>query len=277
MTSLRKNKNLSASFDPKPTVVAPPSGKRRSAHQALLFGLTQNKRALASIAGLIVIGLLLVGVVFFYTDLTWSGVTTWIDGVDPIAALPLMALLPVVGFPISVVYLFAGARFGPVGGGVVVTIVTAVHLLATYGIARSFLRGPLQRFIERKHLPLPHIPEDEQAAICVIAALVPGLPYVMRNYLLALAGVRFRYYFWVCLPIYVARSYVTILLGDMSSNFNLHKVMILVGVDVLKVGICAFVIWRLREHHRKYHGHEHEHGEHGSGPDALPPPNAAAK
>jgi uncharacterized membrane protein YdjX (TVP38/TMEM64 family) len=277
MASLRKNKILPSRLDVKPFVSPTPPVKTRSAHHALLFGLSQNKRALASLVGLVIIGLLIVGVVFLYTDLTWSGVTGWINGVNPVAALPVMALLPVVGFPIAVVYLFAGARFGPIGGGLVVTFVTAVHLIATYAIARSFLRAPLQRFIERKHLPLPHIPEDEQAAICLIAALVPGLPYVLRNYLLALAGVRFRYYFWVCLPIYVARSYVTILLGDMSSNFNLHRVMILVGVDVLKVGICAFVIWRLREHHRKYHGHEHAPAEHRSAPGALPPPNAAGK
>jgi uncharacterized membrane protein YdjX (TVP38/TMEM64 family) len=264
--------------EPKVTLAGPRQrlvARKRSAHHALLFGLTQNKRALATIAGVVVIGLLTLGLLFLYTDITLSSVTDWIDGLNPIAVLPLMALLPVVGFPIAVVYLFAGARFGPLWGGVVVLGITAVHLILTYAIANSFLRKPLQRLIERKHQHLPQIPVDEQAAICVIAALVPGLPYVIRNYLLALAGVQFRYYFWVCLPIYVARSYVTILLGDMSSNPNTHKIMILVAVDVLKIAICAFVIWRLREHHRKHHGHEHE--EHGPEPDGLPPPNAAAK
>ena len=136
------------------------------------------------------------------------------------------------------------------------------------------MRAPLQRFIERRHTHLPHIPEDEQAAVCVIAALVPGLPYVVRNYLLALAGIKLRYYFWVCLPIYVARSYVTILMGDMSSDPTRNKIIVLVIIDVLKVAICALVIWRLRVHHRKYHGHEHEHHDDSGG---VAPPNAAAK
>src|SRR5215217_2078035 len=159
--------------DPKVTPVAPRQrlvARKRSAHHALLFGLTQNKRALLTIAGVVVIALLTVVLLFIYTDITLSGVTAWIDGLNPLAVLPLMALLPVVGFPIAVVYLFAGARFGPLWGGVVVTVITLVHLLATFAIARSFLRAPLQRYIQRKHLHLPQIPEDEQAAICVIAA-----------------------------------------------------------------------------------------------------------
>jgi uncharacterized membrane protein YdjX (TVP38/TMEM64 family) len=160
----------------------------------------------------------------------------------------------------------------------VVAGITAVHLVGTYLIANSVLRAPLRRWIERRHLHLPEIPEDEQAAICVIASLVPGLPYVVRNYLLALAGVRLKYLLVVCLPIYVVRSYVTILLGGMGAEPDTRRIVILLGIDALKAVICALVIWRLRVHHRKYHGAEHEARDwSGPGPDALPPPNAAAK
>lgn len=255
---------------------APPPRRRRgkdSAHHALLFGIAKNKRAIWTVAGLAAICLGAVGLIILYTDLSWSMVTDWIDRVNPVAALPLMAFLPIAGFPIAVVYLFAGARFGPLWGGVVVAIVTAIHLLGTHLVARSFLRAPLQRWIEKKQKRLPQIPEDEQVAVCVIAALVPGLPYFVRNYLLALGGVKLKYLFLVMLPMYVARSYVTILLGDMGNDPTRQKLFILLAVDVLKVGICALVIWRLRVHHRKFHGPEHDAHE----PDALPPPNAAAK
>jgi uncharacterized membrane protein YdjX (TVP38/TMEM64 family) len=250
---------------------------RRTAHHTLLFGLSKHKK---QAWWLVVLAVAAVAVVFFvlrYTNLTYAEVLEWIAGLNPLAVVPLMALLPIVGFPISVVYLVAGARFGPVLGGVVVTVVTTVHLLGTYLIARSFLRAPLQRFIERRHAHLPEIPVDEQAAVCLIAALVPGLPYVVRNYLLALAGVRLRYYLGVCLPIYVARSYVTILLGDMTSDPSRTKIILLIIVDILKVAICALVIWRLREHHRKYHGHHEPEAGSGPAPAAVVPPSAAAK
>jgi uncharacterized membrane protein YdjX (TVP38/TMEM64 family) len=249
--------------------------RKRSAHHALLFGVSQNKRAIWSALAIAVLAIGAISGILFYTDLSWASVMDWIDELNPVAVLPLMALLPIAGFPIAIVYLVAGARFGPLGGGIVVAAITAVHLAGTYLITRTFLREPLKRFIQRRHVHLPEIPEDEQAAICLIAALVPGLPYVVRNYVLALADVKFRYYFWVCLPIYVVRSYVTILLGDMGNEPNRNKIILLVLIDAVKVAICAFVIWRLRVHHLKYHGH-HD-AEILPAADAVAPPSAATK
>ncbi len=244
---------------PPETPAAPASPRRSpSARHALLFGLVKNRRAMWTV-GLVVAGVIAaVALIVLYTDVSWSGMMDWIGGLNPIAVLPLMALLPIAGFPIALVYLFAGARFGPVWGGVVVAAVTAIHLLGTYVVARSFLREPLKRFIERRHLRFPEIPPDEQVAVCVIAALVPGLPYFVRNYLLALGGVRLKYFFTVVLPIYVARSYVTILLGDMGSDPSSRRILILIVVDSVKVAICGLVIWRLRAHHRRYHAQEHD-------------------
>jgi uncharacterized membrane protein YdjX (TVP38/TMEM64 family) len=251
------------------------SRRNESAHHALLFGITKNRRALWTVATVTVVVIAAVALILLYTDLSWANVTDWIHRVDPVVALPLMAVLPIFGFPIAIVYLFAGARFGPIGGGLVVAVITAIHLAGTHLIANSFLRNPLRRWIERKHQHLPEIPEDEHAPVCLIASLVPGLPYFVRNYLLALGGVKLRYLFMVCLPIYIARSYVTILLGNMGSEPTTQKLLILLGVDGLKVAICAYVIWRLRTHHRKFHGPEHDHRDHEH--DVLPRPNAAAK
>jgi uncharacterized membrane protein YdjX (TVP38/TMEM64 family) len=250
----------------------PPAGvQKRSAHHSLLFGVVKSRRAVWTLIAVASVAIATVSLLILYTNLSWANVSDWMDDLNPAVVLPLMAVLPIAGFPIAVVYLVAGARFGPVWGGVVVAGITVVHLLGTYLVARSFLRAPLQRFIERRNAHLPEVPEDEQAAVCLIAALVPGLPYVVRNYALALAGVRLKYYLGVCLPVYVARSYVTILLGDMTSDPTRTKIIVLVIVDILKVGICALVIWRLRVHHRKYHGH------HDDAPDAVAPPNVAAK
>lgn len=193
---------------------------------------------------------------FLLRDFDWQRITDVIDRMHPAAVLPFMAILPIFGFPIMFVYLFAGARFGPWVGGLVVAGVTAVHLLASYFIARGFLRGPVQRFIERRHHHLPQVPPDEGPAVALVAALVPGLPYFVRNYALALAGVRLRVYFWVCLPVYVARSYVSILLGDLSSDPSRRGLIIIVVIDVIKVAICALVIAWLRQHHRKHHAHD---------------------
>lgn len=229
----------------------------------LLFGGgKKQKQAIGLLAVGVVLLLSAIGLVIFYTDIEWATITDVLNGLNAWAVLPVMAILPIFGFPISVVYLFAGLRFGPLWGGVVVAGVTAVHLIGTYAIGRSVLRGPLHRYIERKHVHLPQVPPDEHVPVAVIGALVPGLPYFVRNYLLVFAGLSFRSLFWVCLPMYVARSYVTILLGDMGTDPSRSKFLILAIVDVVKVAVCALVIWRLRVHHRKFHGHSGP----GSGP-----------
>ncbi len=209
----------------------------------------------------------------FFTSFDWRAVTHQAtDAIGGLEALPLiaaMAILPVFGFPIMPVYVVAGVRFGLVGGGAVVAFATAVHLLGSYLIARSFLRHPVERLLGRWHARLPHIPRDEEPAVALIAALIPGLPYFVRNYLLALAGVRLWVYMSICLPIYVARSYVSILLGDFGADDPGGKqFFIIAAFELLKVVICGLVIWWLREHHRRVHGHEHDRDH--DHPEAAP-------
>lgn len=253
---------------PQPHLHAARHGRHSSVRHFLELGQVKRSR-LKWLAGAVVLILAATVAAFLaLRDFDWQRVTDAINRLHPAAVLPFMAVLPVAGFPIMFVYLFAGARFGPVLGGVVVAGVTAVHLLATYFIARSFLRRPLERFIERRHRHLPQVPEDEGPAVALVAALVPGLPYVVRNYALALAGVKFRVYFWVCLPVYVARSYVSILLGDLSSDPSRKGLFIIIAIDVVKVAICALVIAWLRQHHRKFHAHDH---------DAAVPPTGAGR
>lgn len=165
-----------------------------------------------------------------------------------------MATLPVTGFSVGVIYLVAGAKFGPLLGGVAVAGATACHLVLTHWISRSFLRAPLLRLLERRGHRLPEIPAGENGAVSVMAALVPGVPYFARNYLLALSGIPLRTYFWICLPIYVARSYVTIFLGDLSGDPSRQRLVVLVLVYVAKLAVCAYLLARLR---KRYKGRGH--------------------
>jgi uncharacterized membrane protein YdjX (TVP38/TMEM64 family) len=229
--------------------------KPPGAGHALLFAARQVPRRtwvwLALVVALLVAG---VAALLVFTEFDWAGLIRSIAGLPPVLLFVAMALLPIIGFPILPVYLVAGARFGPFGGGLAVAVATVVHLVGANLIARSILRRPLERLLRRWHAHLPEIPKDEEAAVSFIAALVPGIPYAVRNYLFPLMGLRLRVYLWIALPVYVARSYVSILLGDLGTDPDRTRLFILLGVEVLKVAICALVIWWLREHHRRVHG-----------------------
>lgn len=184
-------------------------------------------------------------------ELSWRGVIDTIASWNGAAVFAAITVLPVAGFSVAITYIVAGVKFGPWLGGLAVAAATAVHLLASYAIAKSVLRGPLERFLARRRHHLPHVPKGEDASVAAMAALVPGLPYFARNYLLALTDVPLRVYFWVCWPIYVVRSYVAILLGDLGTKPDGRTVAILVTVYVVKLSICVYLLWRIRRRIRR--------------------------
>ena len=181
----------------------------------------------------------------------WGELMSVAEAINPVLTLVLMALLPLAGFSIGVVYVVAGLKFGLVGGGLAIIAVTAVHLLGTHWIARSFLREPLRRFLERRSYRLPEAPKGAERSLAAMVALVPGAPYFLRNYGLALSGMPLRSYFWVCLGVYAVRSYVTLALGDLGADPSRRGFLWLAGIFVVKVVICAYLIKRIRRKHRE--------------------------
>ena len=161
-------------------------------------------------------------------------------------ALLMMATLPIVGFPISAVYLAAGAIFGPMWGGVVVTGVTLVHVLVTHVLARTVLRGHFGRWRKKWSHRVPEVPDGEFGTLVAMVVIVPGLPYLARNVVLALSAVPLRYLLGLAVPLYVARSYVTIFLGDLGNDPSARALAILGAVFATKLGISALLFQRLR-------------------------------
>lgn len=238
--------------------------RRQSAGYTLLFAARRIPKRNWWILGSIVVAVVGTAVALvFWTNFDWQqaidDAVDLIGGLGPGLLIPAMAVLPLFGFPVLPVYLVAGARFGALQGGLVVALATAVHLIGAYLIARTILRKALERLLQRWHAHLPDIPADEQVAVAFIAALVPGLPYVVRTYLMATIGLRLRIYFWIALPVYVARSYVSILLGELGTNPDRTRLLVIGGVETLKVALCGVVIWWLRQHHRRVHGHPPAH------------------
>lgn len=179
----------------------------------------------------------------------WSELVGVLERVNPALAVVLMAVLPLAGFSIGIVYVVAGLKFGLVWGGLVIAGVTAVHLLGTHWIVRGFLRGPIERFLERRGYRLPEFPAGAERSLAAMVALVPGPPYFLRNYALALSGIPLGKYFWPCLLIYTARSYVTLALGDLSGDPSRAGFVWLAGIFAVKIVICGLLIRRIR---RKY-------------------------
>jgi uncharacterized membrane protein YdjX (TVP38/TMEM64 family) len=216
---------------------------------------------------LVVLAIVAVTALFVLTELDWRSVPAALQRVSRPLALLMMATLPLVGFPISAVYLAAGSLFGPWLGVIVVMAVTAVHLLVMQVLARTILRGPIARLRDKWSDRVPEVPGDAQVSLVAMLVIMPGPPYFVRNILLALAEVRWRTLFGVALPLYVVRSCTTIFLGDLGNDPSTKALGILGAIYVTKLIATVLLFRHLRRRLRGGRGasahHEVKSAGHG--------------
>ena len=89
-------------------------------------------------------------------------------------AFGFLAILPLVGFPVSVLHIAAGIRFGAGWGMLIVSGSILLQLLASYAIVHHW-RDWLEktRWIRRLR---ERVPEGAHTSICVFTVLLPGAP-----------------------------------------------------------------------------------------------------
>jgi uncharacterized membrane protein YdjX (TVP38/TMEM64 family) len=64
------------------------------------------------------------------------------------------------------------------------------------------------------------IPKAAHGTLCMFTLLLPGVPYCVQNYTLALIGVPFRTYLACGFSLHVLRSAVTVGFGQQSGHFT---------------------------------------------------------
>lgn len=114
---------------------------------------------------------------------------------SPATFFALMAVLPILGFPISVFLVVAGLKFGLLVGLAVSAAVMPIHLAAAYLLAGRLLHDPIRRLAVKIGYEIPRVPDASAASFTFVFFAVPGIPYALKNLLLPLGGIPFRLYF----------------------------------------------------------------------------------
>jgi uncharacterized membrane protein YdjX (TVP38/TMEM64 family) len=174
----------------------------------------------------------------------------WVEEMHGALVFLLMALLPLVGFPASIIFVVAGAKFGSGWGLLAVSASIALNLLATYWICTSFLRRFVKSVFQKTKYRMPQVPEGEYVSITLLTVLVPGLPYSAKNYLLVLGGVPFKPYFWAALPGHIFHASLALFFGDLSDDLTPGRIAFLVVYALLLAGLSRHVVRRLKAHRR---------------------------
>lgn len=152
--------------------------------------------------------------------LAWSlwerdAVTEWMRQARPLPFFALMALLPIVGFPITPFFILAGGIFGSLVGVVGSVIALGANLIGCYALARK-MRPGIERLLRRFGYKLPDYRSKEKGSLRFALTLkaAPGVPAFVKNYGIVIAGVGFLQYFVLSMLITGTYGVAVIMLGD---------------------------------------------------------------
>ncbi|MDF3057679.1 MAG: associated Golgi protein [Rariglobus sp.] len=183
-----------------------------------------------------------VGVMLVYRHIDVEAVHRRAEALNGFLVFAAIVVLPLVGFPVTVVHAVAGLHFGLGPGCVWVALATVLHFLAAHGLVKL-----APGFFARKLEPLrKRLPNGTHTPVTLFTMLLPGVPYFAQIYVLPLIGVPLGTFLRWGLPITVARSVVGVTFGDIADHLTPLR---LAGFAIYFAAItvaCSVAFHRLR-------------------------------
>jgi uncharacterized membrane protein YdjX (TVP38/TMEM64 family) len=203
----------------------------------------RSRWLLLPVALAVAAALLLLAAAWFSWDR--EAVLAWKRSASPPLFFAAMAILPALGLPLTPFYIVAGATFGVPIGLMGSMIALAVNLTLSYFIARSIPQAWLEGVLSRFGTKLPAFDETSGAIrFSVLVKLTPGVPMLLKNYLLGLSGVPFKVYLLTSLVTALLYAVPLMILGNslFDHDWSRSTVAIVVG---LAAGAGVW-LWRRR-------------------------------
>ncbi len=159
--------------------------------------------------------------------------------------IPMMVFLPLVGVPLTFFLLLLGMKYGTLSGLFLLEAIIPVHILIAYLLA-TCVRNPIESYlVKRKNYQIPEVPEDKAFLFSFFTLTFPVFPYSVKLYLLPLAGVKFRYCFWLNWAMQGIMCIPFVLLGKSAADLNAA----MFGVTVLLlVAMYFFLRWAKKQY-----------------------------
>ncbi len=154
----------------------------------------------------------------------------------------LLFVLPLLGFPASLLHVAVGMRFGVGLGLLLVGLSIGFQIAVSYAVVMRWRRPFERRFGSLRR----RIPSGAHRSIAILAVLMPGAPYAGINYALPLAGVPLRTLLLYCWPLHLLRSTITVAFGDQSDQLTPARLAGFAGYAVVLIAGSWMVYRRLR-------------------------------
>lgn len=189
-----------------------------------------------------------VGLIIIFGLFAKFGGHYWKDAIStlpPVVLLACLAVLPLTGFPVTLLLVAVGARFGFWPGFGAAAAMIAVHLSLSYPLS-GFFRRPITALLAKAGWILPRLDRRTAWPFATWLALVPGLSYSLKNYAPALAGVPFGIYFAAFYPIHLFTAVFGLLLGGATMHFSWLLVFGLIAYAIVMGTLTKVLSSRLR-------------------------------
>ena len=206
----------------------------------LLWRLTRRRLGIALLGGVLVAALSVALWLFWNHE----EVLEWKREAEPLPFFVLMALLPALGFPITPLFVLAGAVFGATVGLIGSFLGLAVNLLLCHWIAHSALRPHLERMLARTNYRLPRFDADRRGALqfILLVRITPGVPLFLKNYLIGFSDIGLRLHFGISILLTGAYGAGFVLLGESMLEHDVFEAII--AAVILALVSVAVVLLR---------------------------------
>lgn len=169
-------------------------------------------------------------------------VHAYAEKLNGFVAFALLTILPLLGFPVTILHVSAGIKFGRGLGIALVALSILLQVLASYALVHW-----RRKFFEKKFKDVREkIPAGAHAPITLFTLLLPGVPYFAKNYVIPVIGVPLRTFILWALPIHIARSAVSVILGDESNDLTPARITALVLYFVAMLGASWWAFRRIK-------------------------------
>lgn len=195
-------------------------------------------------------GALIVFLAVYFTDLELEDIKGWIQyWTEEIQTWPailfflMVAILPLVGFPITPLFIIAGVRFGVAWAIPFSLTALAANLTLAHWISTRLLHSFIQKIASKWDYDIPKVGQDNAKKWTLVIRLC-GAPLAVQNYILGLSHVPFWPYLWVSLAAQAPVVIGIIVFGESFLTGNFGKAFL--GLAVLVIALVAVSFIRKR-------------------------------
>lgn len=159
--------------------------------------------------------------------------------------LAALSFLPLIGMPLSPMWVMAGVVYGIKGGLALTLVAMAINFALAYQISQRWLREPISRLFLRRGFRIPEAQPGEFVKLTIAIRLLPFVPQFMQSYMLGIANVPFLTYYIFSFPPQIAIATGFVVLGG--SLFDMKAGGIILGVSILIAAALLLNIARKRQ------------------------------